>query len=271
MIIDIAAPEEAHLPALRQLWQETFGDSDEFLDAFFTVGFCPKRCLCALSGTWPVAAIYWFDGTLWGEKVAYLYALATRESHRGQGIATKLLEGVHAHLKDAGYSALLLVPADKQLGRWYQQLGYEYCGRVAEFSCKTPGKPAALRPVTAKEYASLREQYLPRGSVQQNAETLEFLATHSHLYAGEGFLLTAQLTECGTWVIPEFLGDISAVPGILGALGISGAVFRGPIPTLAADTAFRPAWLEVDHSPVMFHPLREHAPALPAYFAFPMN
>jgi GNAT superfamily N-acetyltransferase len=271
MTIDIVSPKSEHVPALRQLWQDTFGDGDEFLDAFFSVGFRPERCLCALSGPWPVAAMYWFDCTLRGEKVAYLYALATKEIHRGQGIATRLMERVHAHLKAAGYSAALLVPASKGLGRWYQQFGYEYSGKTAEFSCQAPGKPVALRPVPAAEYASLRKQYLPQGSVQQAEETLKFLATHSQMYAGDGVLLTVQQTESGRWIVPEFLGDLSAVPGVLGALKIPGAVFHGPVPTLAANGAFRPGWLKVDHTPVMFRPLAEPAPAAPVYFAFPMS
>ena len=271
MTIEIVSPNAAHMPALRQLWQDTFGDSDAFLDAFFSVAFHPERCLCALADARPVTVIYWFDGTLLGKKVAYLYALATKESHRGRGIADRLMSGVHSHLKESGYSAALLVPADQGLGRWYQRLGYTYCGTAAEFSCKTPGKPVPLHPVTAEEYAALRETYLPQGSVLQDVVTLEFLGTHSRLYAGEGFLLAAQQTDFGTWIVPEFLGNFSAIPGILGALEISGAVFRGPVPTLSADTAFRPAWLEVDHAPVMFRPLTGSAPVPPTYFAFPMS
>ena len=32
------------IPALRRLWQESFGDDDEFLDKFFGCGFSPDRC-----------------------------------------------------------------------------------------------------------------------------------------------------------------------------------------------------------------------------------
>ena len=271
MIIEIVSPQAELLPDLRRLWKEAFGDEDAFLDSFFSTGFSPRRCLCALSAEQLAAAVYWFDGTLRGEKVAYLYALATFETYRGSGVARMLMNQVHAQLQAQGYSAVLLVPANKSLGQWYQRLGYKYCGQGAQFFCKASGTPLPLRPVTAGEYHALREKYLPQGSVQQDTATLEFLATHSQLYAGEDFLLTVQISPYNTLLVPEFLGNISAVPGILSALGYPGAPFRGAVPILPADTTFRPNWLEIDHSPVMFRPLAVPAPEPPSYFAFPLN
>lgn len=271
MITEIASPQPEHLSQLRQLWQAVFGDDDAFLDKFFSIAFHPDRCLCALDAGIPVAAIYWMDAMLRGEKVAYLYALATAEAHRGRGIARQLMHQAQKQLLSQGYRAALLVPANKRLGQWYQRLGYEYCGQVAEFSCTASGAPVPLRPVTAAEYHALREKYLPQGSIRQDTVTLEFLASHSQLYAGEDFLLAVQISPYHTLLVPEFLGNISAVPGILSALGYPGAPFRSAVPILPADSAFRPNWLEVDHSPVMFRPLTTPAMAPPAYFAFPFN
>lgn len=88
MIIDRPAP--THIRQLWSLWREAFGDSGEFLDAFFTKAFSPDRCRCAFDSGKVIAAVYWFDCELRGKRIAYLYALATAIEHRGRGVARKL-------------------------------------------------------------------------------------------------------------------------------------------------------------------------------------
>ena len=49
-------PTDAEISGLRQLWKEAFGDTDGFLDAFFSTGFSPERCLYAGEGGTVAAA-----------------------------------------------------------------------------------------------------------------------------------------------------------------------------------------------------------------------
>lgn len=272
MIIDILPPKEIDIPRMRQIWKEAFWDEDGFLDPFFTVGFSPDRCLCAFSVDEPVAAIYWFDAAFRGKKVAYLYALATAEHYRGRGIARQLLDETHEYLRQKDYQATLLVPGNRKLAQWYQRLGYEYCCEMVDFPCKTPGEPVAIRPVSPAEYGVLRKTYLPEGSVEQDAVTLEFLATQAMLYAGENFLMAGYLNFYDFLTVTEFLGDISAVPGILGALNQPGALFRSPVSVIAGqNSTFVPQWVERSQQLPMFRPLTDPALAPPAYFAFPFS
>ena len=44
----IKSPETRHIPQLRQLWKEAFGDTDDFLDVFFSVAFAPERSRCVI-------------------------------------------------------------------------------------------------------------------------------------------------------------------------------------------------------------------------------
>ena len=75
MTIDL--PKPGQIPQLRQLWQEAFGDSDAFLDSFFSLSFAPERCRCVTEENHVTAALYWFDCSCHGGKMAYLYAVAT--------------------------------------------------------------------------------------------------------------------------------------------------------------------------------------------------
>ena len=248
----IEHPTEANRAVLRLLWKEAFGDEDDFLDLFFSTAFHPERCLCALSEEEPVAAVYWFDCTLRGEKIAYLYALATFRSHQGRGIARRLLDRAHALLKERGYKATLLVPGSRSLASWYGTMDYRFCGGFREFSCEAAPEAAALRPLTAEEYGALREQYLPEGSVIHGRAALDFLAGQARLYAGDRCLLAVQTTIYGTVVIPEFLGSPAEAPGVLAALGHPKASFRTP-----GDGS----------SLAMLRPL-SHLALWPSYFAF---
>ena len=272
MIIDIAHPQPVNIPRLRQIWREAFGDAEDFLDSFFSVGFCPERCLCAFFGEEPVAAIYWFDAAVRGKKVAYLYALATDEDYRGRGIARQLLDATHDLLRQRDYHAALLVPGTRQLGSWYQRLGYEYCCSNANFPCRAADTPVPLRAVTSAEYGLLRKRYLPEGSVEQDDATLAFLATQAQLYAGENFLMAAWRNYFDLLIALEFLGDISAIPGILRAL--EAPVARIFTPISAAREYYGgsvPPYVDTDMLLPMFHPLQDPALAPPAYFAFPFN
>ena len=61
---------------LRTLWQEAFGDTEEFIDGYFCTAFSPARCRCMVINKKVAAALYWMDVTYKGQRFAYLYALA---------------------------------------------------------------------------------------------------------------------------------------------------------------------------------------------------
>lgn len=215
-------PISTHIPQLRRLWQEAFGDTDAFIDSFFTVAYAPQRCLCITDSDMVVAAAYWFSCG----QYAYIYAVATAKNHRGKGLCHALMEKIHALLQSQGYDGCILVPGDAQLRRFYAGMGYENCGGMEEFSCNA-STPVPLRPITTREFAFLRRQYLPEGGVVQEGENLAFLSQWAQFYAGSDFLLTATRdgdTLCGL----ELLGNTSAAAGILATLGAKCGTFRVP-------------------------------------------
>ena len=63
----INAPDSAQIPALRRLWQQAFGDSEQFLDIFFETAYSPDRCRCVIVDDQLAAALYWFDCGYQGE------------------------------------------------------------------------------------------------------------------------------------------------------------------------------------------------------------
>ena len=243
-----------HIPVLKQLWQEAFGDPASTIDAFFATGFSSDRCHILLQAEEPVSALYWFDCCLEGKKLAYLYAVATRKAHRGKGLGTRLMEETHGILRNKGYAGCIQVPACQALRTWYGSLGYRTATTVGTFTCHAGNTPAPLREITAAEYARLRKTYLPVGGVIQEGVALDYLQTLEHFYAGENWLLAASF-ENGTLTAQEFLGDSKVAPAILRALNCAEGRFRAP----GTDKPF-----------AMFLPLAEDCP-LPAYFGLALD
>jgi len=250
MIIDF--PREEHIPGLRKLWKEAFGDTDQFLDAFFSTGFSLYRCRCIRVGSMPVAALYWFDCHWQDKRLAYVYAVATAKDYRGQGLCHKLMQSTHQILLQLGYSGVVLVPAKPDLFDFYKGMGYTCFGGIQEWKA-TVGDPLPLTELTHKEFAAARESYLPTGSVTQAGAILRFLGTYAHFYQGDDFLLCAA-EEDGRLICYELLGNTDAAPGILATLGKPTGTFRTP-----GTSPF-----------AMYRSLTDDS-ALPHYFAFALD
>ncbi len=255
--VSIQLPTPSLIQELRHLWQNTFGDSDAFLDTFFDTAFSFDRCLCASHNDSIVAALYWFDCTFSNQKIAYIYAVATAKEFRGQGICHSLMTHTHSHLKKHGYVGAILSPAEKTLFDFYEKMGYKTCAYMneLEFSEDTiyafEEKNIALKKICKEEFTKLRPSFLPKHAVLQENENLDFLETHAEFYTGNGFLLTAQKYGEHLQGI-EFLGDISAIPSILQTLYCSSERFR----TMGTDKPFG-----------MYYPFIENA-SHPSYIGF---
>ena len=215
-------PKRAQVPQLRQLWKDVFGDTDAFLDNFYSKAFSPDRCLCATIGDEVVAMAYWFHC----EEYAYIYAVATAEAHRGQGISHALLSRIHEILTERGYDGCILVPGEESLRKFYLGMGYENCGGVEEFEAEA-GTPLPLRKLEPAEYAALRKKYLPEGGVIQEGANLDFLTCWAHFYEAPN-ALAAAIWEDGKLLVLDLLGDAQEAPGIVATLGEKTGWFRTP-------------------------------------------
>lgn len=222
----IKSPEVQDILGLRQLWQEAFEDTDAFLDGFFATAFSTGRSRCARLEDGIASALYWFDCRCRGEKIAYLYAVATAKRHRGQGLCRALMENTHDLLRSRGYAGAVLVPAEG-LMPFYAAMGYRECGRVNEFTLTAAEKSVPLEKLDESGFASLRERYLPEGGVIQTGENLAFLGSFAEFYAGEDFCLCGSVQN-GVFSCQELLGNPQAAAGILKALNCSRGSFRTP-------------------------------------------
>lgn len=223
----ISEPKPSHMPQLRGLWKAAFGDTDDFLDMFYTRAYAPQRCRCVLDGDRLAAVLYWFDCSFGSEKLAYIYAVATDPAYRNRGMCRLLMEDAHAHLKALGYTGALLLPQEPGLRQMYGKMGYRPCTRVSSVTCQAAGEPAVLTRLTPEDFAALRKTMLPPGSVIQEGENLSFLSGFAEFYRGSDFLLTA-FRDGETLIGCELLGNVTNAPAIVQAFGLKSGSFRYP-------------------------------------------
>ncbi len=235
---------------LRNLWKNSFGDSEEFLDSFFTTAFHPDRCRCITDSGNILGALYWFDCLYQDEPFAYLYAIATDSAYRNQGICHKLMQDTHTHLAQQGYQGTILVPGNSGLFAFYETMGYQTCCSVSEFTCDSSSTRIDITQITKEQYTKMRRKYLPQGSVIQEKENLDFLQTQALFYQGESFLLAAHSDHLALRGM-ELLGDSTVAPDILYTLGYPKGSFRIP----GKDIPF-----------AMYHPLTDRNITPPNYF-----
>ena len=232
MIID--CPDRSHIPGLRRLWKQAFGDSDTFLDGFFQTGFSFDRCRCLLLDNALAAALYWFDCTWGNKKVAYIYAVATDDAFRGKGLCRALMENTHRHLQSLGYAGAVLVPVSRELVTMYAKFGYRSFCPIKK---ATSGEALQANAISVEEYRNLQHAYLGENAVLHGITALQLLDTYG------GFYQTETAAFCGYRE-----NDIFHFEEILGQL---------------------PAQQE-DFSEGMYLSLNGD-PSLPDYFAIPLN
>lgn len=220
-------PSPGFILQLRSLWVQAFGDSDTFLDSFFELCYSPSRCRCVVRNGEVLSALYWFDMDCRGQKMAYLYAVATREDARHQGLCRELMEDTKAVLLSQGYAAAILCPENAGLARMYAAWGYRPVCRISEWTEASVGSPIPLRRVSPEEYRHLRKLFLPEGSAQPEACFFSMLSREAELYAGEDLLLAAR-READHLFVPELLGNARSAPGVLAALNCREGTFRAP-------------------------------------------
>jgi GNAT superfamily N-acetyltransferase len=252
MTVDM--PRQVQIPQLRALWQQAFGDSEEFLDGFFATGFDHRRCRCITWNDRVVAALYWFDCLWEGRKLAYIYAVATDENFQGKGFCRNLMEDTHRHLQKLGYFGAVLVPGSEGLFGLYGKLGYKTFSPRLWQEVVAGGEPSAVRAITAQEYAEKRKAYLPEGAIVQEGATLKYLATFAWFFEAENCLFCGGGGE-EQFLMQEFLGEREQLPGILAALEVKTA--RVPVPGFGTDSA-------------MYYPLT-YQEDLPVYFGLALS
>ena len=127
-LFDVGHPSEKHLPVLKSLWEDVFGDSRKVIDNFFNKTARLENIVCAFHGGKPVSVLYAIDSTVYlnGEekKAYYVYAVCSHPLYRGKGYMALTFSFLEKLSVERDVSYLFLVPAEKSLFSMYEKLGF---------------------------------------------------------------------------------------------------------------------------------------------------
>jgi len=110
--------------ACKRLWQECFGDDDDFVDRFLIDRYSRSRMLAVCEGGEPVAMLHPFVFRSELGRTLYLYGIATAPQHRRQGLASGLIDTAIRRAREEGCDAVMLIPAEESLAAWYARFGF---------------------------------------------------------------------------------------------------------------------------------------------------
>ena len=178
----IAKQEE--YPALCRLWQDVFGDSQQFAQRAFDEFIGHDGVYVAADETGPVAQLCSVPVKLQGRNGGYLYALATRPDRRGEGIMHALIDHACQQLLLRGCSFVCLIPAGPSLFDFYGQQGFVKAFGLRKFTMPVRHNlwaQAEFDNLTARALLQMRKKYAP-DSVEMSLES--FSVVMSDLYTG---------------------------------------------------------------------------------------
>lgn len=211
MEIRLSSPK--YKEKMYSLWQSCFGDDRETIDMFFKNSFSYENAVICTDKAEVVSQLFLLPEKLsLGEKeyfAYYIYAAATAESYRKQGIMGSLLEFTSALAADRKADYLFLVPATEKLFDYYEKFGF-YKALYAE---KTVFKLAGSKPLDIKstepsdiKKAALKREKLLKGVNRvvwrENEIKLfsDFLGDDGKIVFGDDFYVSYSPAENGVFV-----------------------------------------------------------------------
>ena len=202
--------QEEYIPRLLSLWQEAFGEEKEAVLPFFREIFPLCRCFAAVEQEEICAVVYALPQVLRVREkdlpVAYFYAIATQKSHRGQGLASKLIAFAAERMQAEGKAGILLVPASEGLFAFYEKLGFSvFCRRNWQEIQEENGE---IQECDEETYLRAREAFL--GDIPHNVPP-KVVLRHLKKYIWEGGCAAGEQTDEG-FVFREALGGLTCLP-----------------------------------------------------------
>lgn len=135
--------------SVRALWKKCFGDSEAFMDLYFTRKYTDEQNIYTEHGGQVVSALQYFIYPFqWGSgpcgrSVGYLSGIATLPEYRKRGYAATLIRKAHLELHSRKVMFSMLIPAAPALFGYYRKFGYSTCSYRSYEEYKLP-EPAAV-------------------------------------------------------------------------------------------------------------------------------
>ncbi|MFL1683273.1 MULTISPECIES: enhanced intracellular survival protein Eis [Bacteroidales] len=113
---------------VRDLWQNCFDDSEDFMNLYFSTKYSDENTLVKVEGGLVLSALQMLPYTMtcWGKEVrtSYISGASTRLEYRGRGLMKTLLSESFQVMRNRKIPLSILIPAEDWLYEYYQRMGY---------------------------------------------------------------------------------------------------------------------------------------------------
>ncbi len=177
------------IPALCEIWEACFRDSDDYVRLFYRENFDRIDVpVYAVDGK-PVSALHLLDASFedggGSRRAKLIYAVGTLPGYRRRGFMGSLLNSVKARAKTDGH-ALFLKPSSRYMTDYYRRYGFEpdACLRLMTV---LPGEkiPLSVSPLTPEAYNRMRDAaFCARPYVKWSDAHLRWCVADNEWYGG---------------------------------------------------------------------------------------
>lgn len=206
--------DSSMITTLKEIWQEAFGDSRAYTDFVYANLFTPDNTLVWVEDNHPVAMMTLLPATIHTAAglcaARYVYGVATRRTHRGQGLSSALIRYAN-DLADQRDEAMVLVPSDSGLFEFYQKNGYHtafyYKQLIIEKEQidKYPRQSLPLYEPDARQYETMRVACFGRhGYVSWDEHAIDYRLRENAFAGGRCAMLTHNGDE---YLVLYHIGD----------------------------------------------------------------
>ena len=167
---DIRYSSQADVPQIKYLMKSVFKDEDSFLNRFFNLFYDDNVLIAEINNNIVSMAFLLPNKILVNGKllpITYLYACATHQEYRGQGLMSRIIAKAYEDVCQRGEVGLLLLPANEPLYHYYSNMGFmtSFFFDEIQFSQDESFSPEMIPPfkiekITAKTYYQLRKNLL---------------------------------------------------------------------------------------------------------------
>lgn len=214
--MSIRQARASDLPQLKALWMEAFQDSAEATDFYFAHRNRYEYLLVEEEQGLVRGMLSMLPIQLLSEgkahKARYLFAIATGQAFRGQGISTRLMQEAEARARAEGAAATLLVPATPSLFDFYGRRGYEtafWYGHLLVKPEELPQPPdgARLYAPDAGQMLRLRDLAFQASRLyaRWDEEALRYVAHAAQVYGAA--LCAFEAADAAGYAYGEWDGD----------------------------------------------------------------
>lgn len=167
--MDLRYSTKQDIPGIKKLMKNVFGDNDQFLHLLFHHLYHDNILLYEENDEIISMAFLLPAFMNYGQSkipMTYLYACATDEKYRGQGLMGNIIERAYQDEEKKQGGGLFLLPASESLYHYYEKYGFQcfFFNDKREYQFADFRRPSSLKyemeQISGSEYAAYREQFL---------------------------------------------------------------------------------------------------------------